>query len=321
MKRYIHRLYDHELGYRGGYSAGKRKGAGSYIYVPKTVARNFFPPLRDNVLNDSVALPLEFTQSGRIALVRYVYHNDKNLNLGTRDEYRIYLAPALAHEHALESPGNILVFLNDENSPPRYSVRILKQENKDTEWRAASESLGRGNHALESGSYQMPPPPRGEKAGMHVPQDVLDYMLENPIVFAKDEKAVAESTRALRDRAFRETVLRLYDLSCCITETTIRHDALTNIEAAHIVPHAQLGSDSPVNGMAMSRDVHWAFDHGFFTVTREFSVAVHPRAIGQVFLKRIDAKQIRMPRDKRAKPHPDALDWHRKHVYGKFCRE
>lgn len=318
MGRYIHRLYAHELGYRGDYSQGKRKGAGSYIYIPKDVAREFFPPLRDDVLNDSVALPLEFTQSGRIALVRYVYHNDKNLGVGTRDEYRIYLAPALAHEHALV-PGNILVFLNDESSPPRYSVRILNQEDKSAERRKASESLDGSNHDLQSGSYQMPPPPRGENAGMPVSQDVLDYMLDKPTVFAKDERAVAESTRTLRDRAFRESVLQLYDLSCCITDTTIRHGALTNIEAAHIVPHAQRGSDSPINGMAMSRDVHWAFDQGFFTVTRELTVEVHPRAVGRVFLDRINEKGIRTPGDKRARPHPDALDWHRKHVFGKFC--
>jgi len=318
VKRYLHRLYAHELGYRGGYSADRRKGAGSYIYVPKEVAAEFFPPLRADRLNDSVMLPLEFPASGRISLVRYVYHNDSRLAIGTRDEYRIYLATALAHEPSLESPGNILEFLCEGSAPPRYVVRVVDEQRNSAEWRRLSERLGRSNHALEHGGFRMPPPVTGRAVDVHVTDDAMNGILQNQTVFADDDAREEGATRALREREFRESVLALYSRSCCITDVTVSHGELLNVEAAHIVPLSMRGSNCPINGLALCRDAHWAFDKGFFTITEHLVVQVHPAAGDASFLQRIAGRQIRRPIDQRALPHPDALEWHRSKVFRLF---
>ena len=42
------------------------------------------------------------------------------------------------------------------------------------------------------------------------------------------------------------------------------------VEAAHIVPHRANGKDDILNGLALCRLHHWAFDVGWFTLEENY---------------------------------------------------
>jgi putative restriction endonuclease len=96
----------------------------------------------------------------------------------------------------------------------------------------------------------------------------------------------------------------------------------TEAAAAHIIGKSALGTDDPRNGIALSQSVHWAFDHGIFTITDQFEVLINPKArtarIAAFPLMELDRKPIQLPKDTYYRPHPEALEWHRKEVFDKF---
>lgn len=47
-----------------------------------------------------------------------------------------------------------------------------------------------------------------------------------------------------------------------------------NLEAAHIWPRSHKGLYLPSNGIALCRDMHWAFDKGMFTVDDNLTVNI-----------------------------------------------
>jgi hypothetical protein len=93
-------------------------------------------------------------------------------------------------------------------------------------------------------------------------------------------------------------------------------------DAAHIIAKGKLGSDDPRNGIALSKSVHWAFDKGVFTISDQFEVQIHPKAqdaVSQHFpLLDARGRQIILPSDSAYHPHSDALEWHRKEIFGRF---
>lgn len=60
------------------------------------------------------------------------------------------------------------------------------------------------------------------------------------------------------------------------TGNVIQYKSFMNLEAAHIWPRSHKGLYLPSNGIALCRDMHWAFDKGMFTIGDDFKVIVHP---------------------------------------------
>jgi predicted restriction endonuclease len=60
------------------------------------------------------------------------------------------------------------------------------------------------------------------------------------------------------------------------------------LQAAHIIPTELGGSDNPTNEIPLSRNLHWAFDRGFFTIDEDYTVKVHPSVLNIELLKNID---------------------------------
>lgn len=85
---------------------------------------------------------------------------------------------------------------------------------------------------------------------------------------------VAERTRHLveairRDAKFRREVMSAYDYRCSVTGLTIgtlgQGRATRLLDAAHIRPVGDRGSDSVQNGLALTPTVHRLFDEGLLT--------------------------------------------------------
>lgn len=118
-------------------------------------------------------------------------------------------------------------------------------------------------------------------------------------------------------QSFRDFVLTTYGNRCAITNEVISYGNLNNLEAAHIHPRCHGGFYLPQNGIAMRRDIHWAFDKGMFYIDPEsLAVHVHPLVKGS-YLGKYDGNVIH-PKTAQFAPYPEFLKYHRAHIYGSF---
>ena len=78
-----------------------------------------------------------------------------------------------------------------------------------------------------------------------------------------------------RDARFRVQVVCRYHHTCALTGYKIMTDAgATLVEAAHIVPWATSKNDDIHKGLALSRNAHWAFDQGLWSVDDQLRILI-----------------------------------------------
>jgi len=153
-----------------------------------------------------------------------------------------------------------------------------------------------------------------------IPASVQNTILESPVEFLSEDQMREEFvfTRHTREGSFRDFVLYFYEYKCAATGTYIKYKDLYNLEAAHIIPNSHRGPSHPKNGIALSRDMHWAFDKGFLTINDDYKIVVHSLVRSVSVLSPLAGKSLFLPSDKRAWPSDVALSYHRKHVFGIF---
>jgi hypothetical protein len=144
----------------------------------------------------------------------------------------------------------------------------------------------------------------------------------------KESVRITQNTK-LRNRAFRQAVREVYDYRCAVCGMKIfSPDKLQwEIEAAHIVPHSANGKDDILNGLALCRLHHWAFDVGWFTLEDDFKILASKGIkdlpdgfgmLGNYDFKRHLLKEnlmISLPKERDVYPHPNAIKWHRENVF------
>lgn len=126
--------------------------------------------------------------------------------------------------------------------------------------------------------------------------------------------------RPYRDVAFRRKVREAYGHRCAVSGLTLRNDGgRPEVQAAHIVPVEEGGSDSVRNGLALSGTLHWMFDRGLISVDETSHVMIsHNKVPGDVVSRLIAPdRRLYLPKDTRLHPHRDNLRWHREHVFGR----
>lgn len=134
----------------------------------------------------------------------------------------------------------------------------------------------------------------------------------------------------LRSRAFKQAVREAYNFKCAVCGLKIcsPNALLWEVEAAHIVPHRANGRDDILNGLALCRLHHWAFDVGWFTLEDNYRIVVSRRTkdlpsdfgkLGNYDLIRQLSKeslQISLPTEQDFYPHLTAIKWHRENIFG-----
>lgn len=124
--------------------------------------------------------------------------------------------------------------------------------------------------------------------------------------------------QVVRDRSLRRVVLPAYDFACALCASRIFWNHLHEVEAAHIKPRSQLGCDDPRNTLALCRTHHWAFDLGLWSTDEHRRVVVAPAMESEDGLEALrpwEGQALRDPTPTTARPHADALLWHREHVF------
>jgi putative restriction endonuclease len=147
---------------------------------------------------------------------------------------------------------------------------------------------------------------------------------------ATAEEAVAETqsayagprpeiltARPLRDAAFARIVRKAYDRTCAMTGLQlVNGGGRCEIEAAHIRPVENDGPDSPRNGLALSRTVHWLFDRGFLSLEDNGTILQAPRLVPEPVKRLLNPEGvIRLPHDRNSAPHGFFLRWHRENKF------
>lgn len=133
---------------------------------------------------------------------------------------------------------------------------------------------------------------------------------ERPII----ERLVA---RPFREAAFVAAVKSAYSETCAMTGLRIINGGgRAEVQAAHIRPVADGGSDSIRNGLALSGTAHWMFDRGLLSIADDYSILVAEKQLPRdaIRLIRSDRKLI-LPERPDARPHAAQLRYHRERIF------
>lgn len=335
---YIKKLGRQEM---GSPDAEERIHRGRYIYLSKDVG-DFFPHLSTTILNDTLVLPMMMPFSDSKIYAKFVYHNSKyfpGVSTGQpRNEFRIYLNNALDNNKEFFHVDDIVVIekiptksSNSEDIGFVYSTNLFSPE--DIHYTALKQiidnSTMRGEHAMFDGELDfVPRPVLTDETGVAISDEILNVVKEQQggLLSAIEENTLDSEAEPVEDIrganlfnsiSFRDFVLYAYGYKCAITGSSIRYKNLNNLEAAHIQPRAQAGTFLPCNGLALCRDMHWAFDKGFITITDDYTVLVHDE-VKDTILSEIDGKRITVPNEPYFQPEKKFLKHHRENIFGLF---
>lgn len=321
MRYYLKKCSHQEL---GSVQEDGRPHRGRYFLTSKSSeVLEMFPPLSTAQLNDSALLPIIPLYSQKKVYCSYVYHNDAfhgSTAKHPRNEYRIYLNKALENNSLLFVADDIVVIRAADESEQEDIQKVYYLDHVKNDGSALYRQLDRiiadcpikGGYGIYEGNI-----PEFEDKVTYITDPnqckvEIDNSVKERVAAAKD--SVASLFNAV---SFRDFVMVGYDNLCAITGTAIRYESYTNLEAAHIRPKSHGGLYLPSNGIALSRDLHWAFDKGFFTLNDNLEVVVHPEATSD-YLKSFEGKKIRVPQDPFFAPDLENVKYHRENVYGLF---
>ena len=113
-------------------------------------------------------------------------------------------------------------------------------------------------------------------------------------------------------------MVQAYENRCAFSGLRIGHGPKASLTAAHIYPVALGGSDNPRNGLALSRDLHWAFDNGAISVAEDLTLMRHEEWESFEVPGVEAGKKIFLPGDSRLHPFAEAFAYHRESIYGSF---
>ena len=140
-----------------------------------------------------------------------------------------------------------------------------------------------------------------------------------PFEFEQSRNRVFQlSSRVLRDRVFRQIVLRAYDARCAVTGLKlINGGGRAEVNAAHIRPVEANGPDTIQNGLALSGTAHWMFDRGLISLADDLQILISRHANDPSSVRAIINRDgfALAPASSRDRPHAQFLAWHREHCF------
>jgi putative restriction endonuclease len=139
---------------------------------------------------------------------------------------------------------------------------------------------------------------------------------ETQAEYGKPRETIATS-RTVRDAAFTRVVRDAYNKTCAMTGLQlVNGGGRCEIEAAHIRAVENEGPDSPRNGIALSRTVHWMFDRGILSIEDNGRILMAKGLVPDQVRRMINPDgHIIMPANSTFAPHKTFLRYHREHRY------
>jgi putative restriction endonuclease len=158
----------------------------------------------------------------------------------------------------------------------------------------------------------------GERAGLY---GLVRLPVPPDDVVKADAKLYKADRERGREARFRLTVVPAYNYTCALTGyRCVTVDAGSIVDAAHIHQFAESRNNHPRNGIALSKNAHWFFDQGLWSLTDDYRIIVasdrfQESGADALLLQGIRGKRIHLPRDESYWPDRTCLAWHRKHKF------
>lgn len=347
---YIHKVGSQEMG-----SVEQNDGKpqrGRYFLISKQCLE-FFPYLSSVVLNDKAPVyivPTYNNEENKKVLCTIDYHNQKfsvfnYIGKHPRNEVRLYMNQKIDPDLFFKT-NDLAVFEKfDLNGEIIYGLSRIRPGETGYDF-IIDEILSRAHspytNAIVDGTELsfVQKPKLTPQMQIDVTDDAAEYINSATIDILteeeNDEKQVVDNViqddilkqtlvveeqmagGLFNSNSFSEFVMYAYENRCAITRKVIKYNDLCNLEAAHIKPKAHKGLYLPCNGIALCRDLHFAFDKGFFTIDHTYKVEVAVELKGSEFYEEFNGKQMFVPQVDFFKPNPVFLDYHRARVYRTF---
>jgi putative restriction endonuclease len=126
-----------------------------------------------------------------------------------------------------------------------------------------------------------------------------------------------------RDARFRiEVVVVAYKHTCALTGyrmTTLDMESI--VDASHIHEFRDSRNNDPRNGLALSKNAHWQFDRGLWSITDDYRILINrdkfiEEGVPGQKLADFDGHRLFLPSDPKYWPEPAHLAWHRERKLG-----
>lgn len=341
---YIHKVGHQEMGSIN--RRGEKPARGRYFLVAKTCL-DFFPHVSSVVMNDKVIvsiIPMINGKERERVLCTMDYHNQKFADIeytgkNPRDEVRLYMNNEIDPDKEYFFKGDYAVFERiDINGNTYYTLTRITPEHKrsnvlqrildnnDKRWHA--------NAIIETVFDFIETPVLDSVSDVVVTDEAMKVIKsESDSLLStygtqdnndEDENSFEESMGCsiFNSSLFHDLVMNAYQYRCAVTGKVIRYKEgnvdLFNLEAAHIKPQAHQGTFLPCNGIALCRDMHFAFDKGFFCISDDYRVIVSEKLKGNWFYEEFNGKEIFVPKEPFYRPLKIFLKHHRENVFDKF---
>ncbi len=124
-------------------------------------------------------------------------------------------------------------------------------------------------------------------------------------------------SKPYRDQAFRDVIRKVYNSTCAITGMKIINGGgHCEVDAAHIQPVSHSGPDSPRNGIALSKTVHWLFDRGLVSLEDDGKFLLANKYVpDEVRILMNPDGYARLPEQPQYRPHESYLRFHREKIF------
>lgn len=145
-------------------------------------------------------------------------------------------------------------------------------------------------------------------------KSALKLSLDTEPELSGDKTEYTKERRKVRFKAFSELVKRVYENTCAVCGSQRESpDGHPEVDAAHICPPPEGGSDDIRNGIALCKLHHWAFDSGWLSLTDDHRILTADASSkgGYSEFSRLEGRAINLPANDEVKPHPAFLERHR----------
>jgi tetratricopeptide (TPR) repeat protein len=138
---------------------------------------------------------------------------------------------------------------------------------------------------------------------------------ESTVMSSTDHsRSKVETERKQRDPRFTQNIYDVYNNTCAICGSQRKTlDGRPEVEAAHIQPVADGGSDEIMNGIALCRLHHWAFDEGWISISDDYTILVKdaPDTNGYDDFIQFQGERLILPDNEDHQPAKEYLAYHR----------
>lgn len=123
----------------------------------------------------------------------------------------------------------------------------------------------------------------------------------------------------IRGGLFKKTILKIFNHTCCISGMKIEFNSnVQMIDACHIHPFSISYDDTITNGLALSPNLHRAFDKGLLTINSNYIVRISPTVKDNnstYSISQFEGQQINLPEKEKWFPSTASLEWHSEEVF------